>query len=431
MELMFEVISRQKFSTGFSVSHVFSEAGGVIGRSEACEWILPDRGKRISRKHALISCDGRCFFIEDVSQNGIFTEPGRLALEKEVQHKIEHGDSFTIGVYTIQARLLHRPDAYIQPRVDEDWLVEDDSALSADPLVAMEQQEQFEARRRLGLYDDLLGEVEPDTMTAPPDHNSAGTDSLSRVLMVRPPGEDASWEDRAPDDEPFLRTEAAGEDRFRPPVQTSCGCGMGQEGAAPEVDIFFRALGFSRVPDSAEERERLLRQAAEIIVASVDGLHHCLRNQAECKNDLRLPAATMSLSGNNPLMFTPTPAVALERLLAPAQEGMLPAGQAVLSGFNDLHGHHLGLLAGARAAVRAVLDKISPAAVEARLDTGGRVRLSRHSRVWHLFRKMHQSLLDDHEGFAALFLHDFARAYDAQVRILSPLPGKPVSKGDT
>lgn len=431
MELMFEVISRQKFSSGFSVSHVFSETGGVIGRSEACEWILPDRGKRISRKHAVISCDGRCFFIEDVSQNGIFTEPGRLALEKEVQHKIEHGDSFTIGVYTIQARLLHRPDAYIQPGVDEDWFVEDDSALSADPLVAMEQQEKFEVRRRLGLYDDLLGETVPDTILAPSDHNSADSDSLSRVLMVRQPSEDVSWEELGGDNGPLPRTEPVGENPLQPPTQASCGCGGGHGDVPSEMDIFFRALGFSCVPDSSAEREHMLRQAAEIIVASVDGMHHCLRNQAECKNDLRLPAVTMSLSGNNPLMFTPTPAVALERLLAPAQEGMLPAGQAMLSGFNDLHGHHLGLLAGARAAVRAVLDKISPATVEARLDTGGRVRFSRHPRLWHLFRKMHQSLLDDHEGFASLFLHDFARAYDAQVRILSPMPGKPVSKGDT
>lgn len=104
----------------------------------------------------------------------------------------------------------------------------------------------------------------------------------------------------------------------------------------------------------------MLRQAAEIMVAAVDGMHHCLRNQAECKNDLRLPTTTMRLSDNNPLKFTPTPAVALEQLLAPVQDGMLPAGKAMLSGFNDLHGHHMGLLAGARASVRAVLEKYPP-----------------------------------------------------------------------
>lgn len=432
MELMFEVISRQKFSTGFSVSHVFSEAGGFIGRSEECEWILPDRGKRISRKHAVISCDGHSFFIEDVSRNGIFMEPGTVALETGVPHKVEHGESYGIGVYTIQARLLHRPDAYIQPRTDADWLVTADNALSADPLVAMDQQENFEAKRRLGYYDDLLGETLPGKMEVPSDHNSVETDSLQRVSMVSPPREVELPEDWDSDDDVPLP--GGGDPKEKLPQtspQEPCGRGPEERVQVPETETFFRALGFSRAPESPEERERMLRQAAEIVVAAVDGIHHCLRNQAECKNDLRLPTTTMRLSDNNPLKFTPTPAIALEQLLAPVQEGMLPAGKAMLSGFSDLHGHHMGLLAGARASVRAVLEKISPATVEARLDVGGPVAFSRKSRLWHLFRKMHLALLDDHEGFAAFFLHDFARAYDVQLRTLRPLPGQSISKGDS
>lgn len=432
MELMFEVISRQKFSTGLSVSHVFSEAGGFIGRSEECEWILPDRGKHISRKHAVISCDGHSFFIEDVSRNGIFTDPGTLALEKGRQYKVEHGDSYSIGGYSILARLLHRPDAYIKPRSDEDWLVVDDNALSSDPLVAMDQQETFEAKRRLGYCDDLLGEM-PGKTEVLSDHNSADKDSLLRLSMVEPPREiELPEECDSDDDDPLFQEESDPEQsRLASNPQVSAGSDEQERVLVPETDLFFKALGFSRTPDSPQERERILRQAAEIVVAAVDGMHHCLRNQSECKNDLRLPVTTIQLSGNNPLKFTPTPEIALEQLLAPVQDGMLPAGKAMLSGFSDLHGHHMGLLAGARASVRAVLEKISPASVDARLDIGGPVSFSRKSRLWHLFRKMHQSLLDDHEGFAALFLHDFARAYDVQVRTLRPLPGQSISKGDS
>lgn len=442
MELMFEVVSRQKFSAGFHVSHVFSEAGGFIGRSEECEWILPDKGKRISRKHAVISCDGKAFFIEDVSRNGIFTDPGRTPLEKGVQHKVEHGDSYVIGVYTIQARLLHRPDAYIQPRGGEDWLIPGDNALSPDPLVAMEQQEIFEAKRRLGHYDDLLGEASPAGPEAPSDHTSSATDCLPRVAMVpqaAPPDLPDDWD--SDEDELLIpQTEApeAGQpDRnmtasaLSEPPKSSPPQMPAESHVASDSDVFFQALGFSRAPDSPLERERMLRQAAELLVAAVDGMHHCLRNRSECQIDLRLPVTIMRLSGNNPLKFTSTPAVALEHLLAPTAEGMLPPGKAMLSGFNDLHGHHMGLLAGARAAVRAVLERISPKAVEARLDCNGPVSFSRKARLWHLFRKMHLALLDDHEGFAALFLHDFARAYDVQVRTLRPLPGQSVPKGDS
>lgn len=456
MELMFEVISRQKFSATFPTSHVFSEAGGVIGRSEECEWVLPDKGKRISRKHAVISCDGKSFYIEDVSSNGVFTEPGMAPLERNVPHRVGHGDSFIMGDFSIQARLLYRPDAYIPSETDEEWPAPD-NALSQDPLTAMDQQEEFEAKRRLGHCDDLLTDARPAARDIPADHNNVSTDSLLRVAVVPEPEgfdlpEDWDREEEGSDSVPqppalegpvpqspasqSLVPELSVPDSPAPPARPAEPPGEAPRESAEarplpcETEGFFRALGFTSAPEFPAERERMLRQAAEIILAAVDGLHHCLRNQAECKNDLRLPATTMQLSGNNPLKFTPTPQVALEHLLGPGGYGMLPAGKAVRSGFGDLHAHHLGLLAGARASVRAVLDKVSPAAVATRLEGEGSFHFSRRSRLWHVYRKTHQALLEDHEGFAALFLHDFARAYEAQVRTLGSVFEGTSSKGD-
>lgn len=419
MELMLEIISRQKFMATFPVTHVFSEAGGFIGRSSECEWILPDKGKRISRKHAVISCDGHAFYIEDISRNGIFTEPGKERLKKGMPQRVEHGNSYAIGVFTVQARLLHKPDAYIHSDAGDGGLIPSGNILSSDPLLAMEQQEHFEAKRRLGYYDDLLGETKPCEVV-PSDHSSADRDCLPHVSAVPetlaldlPEDWDSIDEEEAPVSRAVQTPQAP--DRPQQPAQRA---------PAPESEAFFKILGYSAAPESPAERERMLRQAAEILLGAVEGLHHCLRNQTECKNDLRLPVTTMRLSGNNPLKFTPTPKAALEQLLGPERDGMLPPGQAVLNGFNDLHGHHMGLLAGARAAVRAALEQISPRNIAARLDGNGPVRLARRARLWHLFQRMHQSLLDDHDGFAALFLRDFARAYDVQVRTLQPVPGR-------
>lgn len=419
MELMLEIISRQKFMATFPVTHVFSEAGGFIGRSNECEWILPDKGKRISRKHAVVSCDGQAFYIEDISRNGIFTEPGKERLKKGIPQRVEHGNSYAIGVYTVQTRLLHKPDAYIHSDTGDEGLIPSENILSSDPLLALEQQEHFEAKRRLGYYDDLLGEMKPGEVV-PSDHSSVARDCLPHLsaapetLLLDLPED---WDSAEENEPPVPRAVQAPHAPDRPQRAP-------QRDPAPESEEFFKILGYSSAPESQTDRERMLRQAAEILLGAVEGLHHCLRNQAECKNDLRLPVTTMRLSGNNPLKFTPTPKVALEQLLGPERDGMLPPGQAMLNGLNDLHGHHMGLLAGARAAVRAALEQISPRNVEARLDGNGAVRLARKARLWHLFQRMHQSLLDDHDGFAALFLRDFARAYDVQVRTLQPIPGR-------
>ena len=114
MELMLEIISRQKFSLPHdNRQHVFSEVGGYLGRDKECEWFLPDKTNQISRKHGLISFEHANFVIEDLSTNGIYNALGRERLEKGKKYKIEHGDTYLIGEYSIQARLLHKPDSYL------------------------------------------------------------------------------------------------------------------------------------------------------------------------------------------------------------------------------------------------------------------------------------------------------------------------------
>jgi len=408
MELMFEVISRHKFALNKSASHVFSKAGGYIGRDEKCEWHLPDKRKEVSRKHILITADADHFYIEDVSTNGTFFVLGRERLAKSTRYKVEHGATFYAGDYTLQAKLLYKPDAHLPKSVsaDVDQLIPDDAFLDLDPLVAMTQQDEFQARHRLGLYDDLLGEVskKPDIQA---DHNESPTDSMLSITAIP-----ENWEQ-----EKSTRLQPEPQQPRSEPEP------LRQIETVPETEAFFRILGLSPIPDNPEERERILAQAAEILLAAVDGMLQALRNRADSKNDLRLTVTTMTLASNNPLKFSPTAKAALAYLLAPNQgDGMLSPTHAMLAGFNDLHSHHMGLLAGARAAVRAALERVSPEQVEARLDAKGSSRFNRRAQLWHTFGALHRKLIDDPDFFSASFLQDFARAYEVQVRTLQPTP---------
>ena len=79
----------------------------------------------------------------------------------------------------------------------------------------------------------------------------------------------------------------------------------------------------------------------------------------------------------------------------------------------------------AAGSAQKLLDKLSPRAVENRLDINGPVRLGRATRLWQSFIRMHRALRDDHEGMEALLLQDFARAYEMQGRTLNPLGARP------
>ena len=429
MDIMLEIISRQKHSATFPISHVFGEAGGYIGRSEESEWVLPDRTKKISRKHALISFDEGFFFLEDLSSNGVHLSLGHEPIGKGKRHRIEHGEGFTIGDYSIMARLLHDPGAYVSSdsETQEDLLTLVQHPLSLDPLKSMDQEEELIARRRMGEFDDLLGRRKV-TWPPPSDHSDPITSSLQPVVAI-PEDWDSDPDEVDENDKSASRLQPAA--TAVPPTRHAPARPTAPEREVlPETDMFFQALGFTEVPTSPAERERILRLTAELLLDAVRGMTQALQNRAECKNELRLPITTTSLAAkNNPLKFSPTPEAALATLLQPPQKGVLPAPLAMREGFNDLHSHHMGLLAGTRAVVRAALDKVAPRTVERRLDINGPIRLRRTARLWHTYIRLHQALLDDHDNFSGLFLQDFAQAYEMQDRTLTPSTVR-ISQGD-
>lgn len=455
MDILFEIVSRHKFSADFPTSRMFGEAGGLIGRSDECEWQLPDRTKQISRQHALISFYDGAFYIEDISSNGIYLSLGKERLRKGNPHKIEHGDGFVIGEYTVMARLMQNPSAYAVSSIPMGDDLLSDTDLPLDPIAAMEQEAENQAKRRLGDFNDILGIENPHPVT-PADHNDPRQDLMPPVVAIpegyvlkKEPPAFAGWEGqpgaapvphvseapRPPRHDPWDAKGSLRHDRPEyelppQPVAPPPPEPVPESYPVPETEAFFNILGFPKPPESQEERDRILKLAAEILVASVDGITLALQNRAECKNDLRLPMTTTSLAvNNNPLKFSPTAKSALATLLAPLQKGILEPVYATKDAFHDLHSHHMGLLAGARAAVSTALEKLSPQAVEMRLDANGPVKFNRTTRLWHAYIRMHQALCEDQDSFSGFFMQDFARAYEVQVRTLNPVAHRR-SKGD-
>lgn len=416
MDIMLEIVSRQKFSPEVRINIVFGEAGGIIGRSDECDWILPDKTKQISRKHAIITCYNNSFHIEDISSNGIFNSLGRERLPSNRPVKISHGDGFILGDYTIMARLMQQADSYVGEGADSTDLFTD-NALSLNPIDAMDQEAERDSRARLGDFNDLLGR-DASKPIVPSDHAEAPVFHLPPIVPQLDP--------TTPKPDPWAPRDTLDQIGRRPlvaPVSPPEPLPdvIRETVAVPETDTFFQILGYASPPDGPQERERILQSAAQILKAAVDGVMQAMQNRAECKNDLRLSMTTTSLSiSNNPLKYSPTAVSALTTLLSPPQKGIMEPVESMREAFRDNHSHHMGLLAGARAAVGAALQKIAPEAVEARLDANGPVRFGRERRLWSTFIQMHHAQKNDHEGFEALFLQEFARAYEMQCRTLNP-----------
>lgn len=90
---------------------IFDERGGVIGRSEECDWRLPCHSKLVSRRHAVVTREGEHFFLYDASVNGVFFNGDNAPLGQGERVQLSSGDTLRMGDFVISAELLDRDPA--------------------------------------------------------------------------------------------------------------------------------------------------------------------------------------------------------------------------------------------------------------------------------------------------------------------------------
>jgi type VI secretion system FHA domain protein len=103
VELILEVISAQASSMGSAARQTFGTGGGTIGRDAGNSWML-SHGK-VSARHAVITCEGGTFYIEDTSRNGICLNSSRNRLTRGEPHPLASGDRLLIDPYEIRVAI--------------------------------------------------------------------------------------------------------------------------------------------------------------------------------------------------------------------------------------------------------------------------------------------------------------------------------------
>src|SRR5690606_39089510 len=245
--------------------------------------------------------------------------------------RIEHGNVFCIGDYEIRARLLQNPAEFetgLQHSQATGSIIPDDAFLDLDPLNALDQQE------RRQYQDDDLSLASPVETALPQPHDYARIDmeSLPVPELVAPPAP-------APAEPP-------------PPPRETMPDGFWSR--------YSQALGVSLdgLPDA--QREELALTAAALLRQCVGNLHQSLKTRSELKTELRLAQTTVQTSGNNPLKHAADGREALNLMLRGKERGQLPPNHAVARAFRDLQAHQVALSAASRAALKGMLDHLSP-----------------------------------------------------------------------
>jgi type VI secretion system FHA domain protein len=155
-----------------------------------------------------------------------------------------------------------------------------------------------------------------------------------------------------------------------------------------------------------------------------EGLREILMSRAAIKGEFRITQTMISARGNNALKFAVTGDDAVASLLAPSRPGYMDPLAAAQEACADIKSHELAVMAGVQAALKALLRRFDPDALEERLGTSrldAMVPGARKSRCWDAFRLTYAEIAREAEDdFQAAFGRAFAEAYKAQARKTSP-----------
>lgn len=190
------------------------------------------------------------------------------------------------------------------------------------------------------------------------------------------------------------------------------------------LNAFLKGLG---VGDSATVADpaALLGEAGSLLRTLTAGLTTVMMARARFKNELRLGSVTTIRStGNNPFKFSASPEEALERLLLRPNPAYLHPLDAARESFEDIQAHEMAMIAGLRAALRALLARFEPGTLESRLDSGSGLEkllpIARKARYWDLFTETFGKVAADaSDDFMQLFGEAFTRAYEDQIHRLA------------
>ncbi|TIV24604.1 MAG: type VI secretion system-associated FHA domain protein TagH, partial [Mesorhizobium sp.] len=188
---------------------------------------------------------------------------------------------------------------------------------------------------------------------------------------------------------------------------------------APCRSAFLRGMGVEEADfpgrDSLAEMEKFGREYRLML----DGLMQLLRKRAEEKGSARVAQTVVGSSEVNPLKFLPTVEDVIVTIIAERSPGFLSGEAAISDAVKDLAQHHVRAWRGVQAALRRMIDRFDPAAIEEELKSnsaiGNLLAGGRNAKLWELYQKRHRDIAQSAESsFLGEIGADFRDAYEEE-----------------
>ncbi|KGT94830.1 type VI secretion system, core protein [Erwinia typographi] len=357
----------------------FVAPGGTIGRSVDNDLVLPDEERAISRLQAVvhIASSGDCRLTSHGSVIAVIHN--QVPLARGSQIALHHGDMLGIGGYKIlvsdPARQREAPFSDVDPLA----LFGEDRSRPADPLGILQEEalppippadvqtaEQL-AARTARQNDARLG-IEPVSHDAPPGETHAADCNAERLLAA-----------------------------------------------------LMEGMGLEHGPGKPQLTEDQLRVTGRMLSLFSQGTVALLSSRSILKRGVKAEMTMILNEANNPFKILPSGKTVLMQIYQSQMPGFMAPEQAVRDALVDLQAHQLGMIAGIRAIIAAMLQSFNPQRLEEYARRDGVLPKfglpgSRKAAMWEAFQRHYQHTSGEIEDdFHTLFGDAFLQAYDMEV----------------
>lgn len=185
------------------------------------------------------------------------------------------------------------------------------------------------------------------------------------------------------------------------------------------VQAFLQAMGLTDLALKEEDLSATMGRMGAVLKLMIEGIREILMTRTSIKGEFRINQTMISAGGNNPLKFSISPEQAVEAMVKPTAKGYLDASAATEQALKDIKAHEVAMVTGMEAALKGVLKRLDPRALEEKIQGGGGIGdflKGKKARYWEVYEKMYAEISDQAENdFHDLFAREFARAYQEQL----------------
>lgn len=366
--------------TGTPVNHCdFVAPGGTIGRSVDNDLVLPDEDRAISRLQAVVhvASNGDCHLTNHGSVTAVLHN--RVPLARGSQTLLRHDDMLGIGHYRIRVSDPAFQDELAFDDVDPLALFTHHDASTPDPLGISHHQEPalVEASE--------LHAAEP-TPARPSHHNDArlGIDPIHHESLQT------------------ARMTVPGNEQHL-------------------IAALIEGMGLDFHANKQELTEDQMRTTGRMLSLFSQGTVALLSSRSILKRGVKAEMTMILNEANNPFKILPSGKTVLMQIYQSEMPGFMPPEQAVRDALVDLQAHQLGMIAGIRAIIAAMLQSFNPQRMEDYARRNGNLpRISpgmmKKAALWDYFLRHYQNMSGEIEDdFHTLFGNAFLQAYDMEV----------------